>query len=109
MDRQKSDVREDFLTRTRDDTDFRRRLEEEPKAAMSEFGVALPEEVELRVVQDDEAVTYLHIPAAPPEGGVTDEDLAMAQGGTFLSIIVYQTTQTNSSALCDFGAATKTI
>ena len=74
-------MKEEFLTRAWSDAAFRARLEENPKAVLAEMGAAVPEGVEVKIVQDSANVKYLHVPAAPAEGRVGDEELAGAQGG----------------------------
>lgn len=76
-----------LLSRVWTDAAFSARLESDPKAVLTEMGAHLPDDVEIRVVCDSDKVKYLHIPAAPPEGEVSDEDLTNSQGGTTLTCI----------------------
>ena len=72
----------DFYHRVWTDDVFSARLESDPKAVLAEMGAELPNDLEIRVVSDSDKVKYVHIPAPPPEGEVSDEDLVNAQGGT---------------------------
>ena len=69
------------LHRVWHDEAVRALLLEDPRQAAAAHGGSSPEEVEVRVVQDSASVAYLHIPAAPVEGEVTDGDLLAVQGG----------------------------
>lgn len=64
------------------DPAFRTRLDTNPKAALAELGGAVPDGVEFKCVIDTEKVKYLHIPAAPAEGEISELDMMTAQGGT---------------------------
>jgi hypothetical protein len=72
----------DFLNRVWTDASFAERLNTDPKSAFAELGGQIPDNLDVRVVQDTAKVMYLHIPSPPPEGEVSDEDLLNAQGGT---------------------------
>ncbi|WP_372571081.1 NHLP leader peptide family RiPP precursor [Ruegeria jejuensis] len=94
-----------FFERVWTDDAFAQALEDNPKAALAELGGTLPEDVEIRVVHDADKVKYLHIPAAPPEGEVSDADLLDAQGGTSLvcvSISVSVVTVATATAVSTF-------
>ncbi|WP_372574599.1 nitrile hydratase subunit alpha [Ruegeria jejuensis] len=71
-----------FLDKVWNDDAYRARLQEEPKAALAEFGADVPDDVNIECVMDTDKVKYLHIPAAPPQGEISDKDLVDAQGGT---------------------------
>ncbi|MEX0347907.1 MAG: nitrile hydratase subunit alpha [Paracoccaceae bacterium] len=71
-----------FLDRVWNDDAYRARLQEDPKAALTELGGDVPDGLDIRCVMDTDKVKYLHIPEAPPEGEISDEDLLQAQGGT---------------------------
>ena len=64
------------------DDAFSARLKSDPKAVFAEMGAELPDDLEIRVVSDSDKVKYVHIPAPPPEGEVSDEDLVNSHGGT---------------------------
>ncbi|MDP5215731.1 nitrile hydratase subunit alpha [Ruegeria sp. 2205SS24-7] len=71
-----------FLQKVWRDDAYRRRLKEDPKSALAELGVNVEDGVTIRCVMDSDTVKYLHIPAAPEAGEISDRDLLEAQGGT---------------------------
>ncbi|MDP5215729.1 nitrile hydratase subunit alpha [Ruegeria sp. 2205SS24-7] len=71
-----------FLDKVWSDDAYRARLQADPRAALTEIGGTVPDNVNVRCVMDTDKVKYLHIPEAPPEGEISDEDLVQAQGGT---------------------------
>ncbi len=64
------------------DKAFSARLDSDPKAAIEEIVGELPQDMEFKVVRDTADTKYLHIPAAPKQGEVSDNDLVGATGGT---------------------------
>jgi len=62
------------------DEDFKARLLADPKAAMKEAGIDVPEGVEIEVVESTQEKAYLVIPANPV-GELSDEDLDKVAGG----------------------------
>ncbi|MDP5218116.1 hypothetical protein Q5Y75_12875 [Ruegeria sp. 2205SS24-7] len=69
------------------DKDFSARLESDATSAIKEVLGKLPEGVTFKVVRDTADTKYLHIPAAPVQGEVSDLDLLDVQGGTTLGCI----------------------
>jgi nitrile hydratase len=56
---------------------YRARAVAEPRAVLCEFGVELPEDVEIRVWDSSAEVRYLVLPQRPPgTGGWTEDELA---------------------------------
>ncbi|MDP5216753.1 NHLP leader peptide family RiPP precursor [Ruegeria sp. 2205SS24-7] len=76
-----------FFEKVWNDDAFAQALEDNPKSALAELGQTPPENVDIRVVRDTEKVKYLHIPAAPKEGEISDAELLDAQGGTTLACV----------------------
>ncbi|MDP5219683.1 NHLP leader peptide family RiPP precursor [Ruegeria sp. 2205SS24-7] len=72
----------EFLNKAWTDKDFALQLEEDPKAALAEFGINFPNGVDVRIVRDTATEKYFHIPVAPGESEISDADLLDAQGGT---------------------------
>jgi Nitrile hydratase, alpha chain len=77
-----------LIQRSIEDEDFRRKLLEDPKAAMErELGTRLPEGVEVRVAEESANTIYLVLPSASAEGEggeLSDRDLeALAGGGDY--------------------------
>lgn len=76
-----------FLDKVWSDDAYRARLQKNPKAALTEIGGHVPDDVNIRCVMDTGKVKYLHIPAAPAEGEVFERDLMDVQGGTTVSCL----------------------
>jgi hypothetical protein len=75
-----------IIQRSLEDGDFRRRLLEDPRAAVEEeLGTRLPEGVRVRAVEETAETIYLVLPSASPirgEGGeLSDQDLETVAGG----------------------------
>lgn len=64
------------------DEEFKRRLIADPKAVLREEGIEIPDDVEVRVVENTEKVFYLSLPPKPSEE-VSDEELERISGGLF--------------------------
>ena len=62
------------------DEDFKARLKADPKAALKEVGMDVPEGVEIEVVESTQEKAYLVIPPKPV-GELSDEDLDKVAGG----------------------------
>jgi Nitrile hydratase, alpha chain len=81
-----------LIQRSLQDEDFRRRLLADPRAALQEeLGARLPEEVEVRVVEETQDTIYLVLPsrrAAVAQGGaLSDQVLEKISGGGTYSLI----------------------
>ena len=63
------------------DEEFKARLLADPKAAMKEVGMDVPEGMEVEVVESTQEKAYLVIPAKPGPGELSDEDLDNVAGG----------------------------
>ena len=63
------------------DEEFKARLLADPKAAMKEVGMDVPEGMEVEVVESTQEKAYLVIPAKPGPGELSDEDLDKVAGG----------------------------
>jgi hypothetical protein len=81
----RAEIERTIVQRSLQDEDFRRRLLDDPKAAVEqELGKRLPEGVQVRVVEETAETIYLVLPGASPvgEGGeLSDEELQSAAGG----------------------------
>ena len=69
------------VAKTWSDPAFKTRLTADPKGVLAEHGVAVPEGVEVRVVENSDKVVHLALPAKP-SGDLSDEQLDQASGGT---------------------------
>jgi hypothetical protein len=74
-----------LIERSLEDEEFRQRLLDDPKAAVEqELGSALPEGVDVRVVEESADTIYLVLPSASAvgEGGsLSDRELDAVAGG----------------------------
>ncbi len=79
------EARRRLVRKSLEDEAFREELLREPKAALErELGTSLPEEVEVRVVEDAHDTVHLVLPprSAAEHGELSDEDLDTLAGGT---------------------------
>lgn len=72
----------DLFTACWKDESMKRRLMAEPKAVLAEFGLPVPEALDVKVVENDENTVHITMPASPVQGAqLSDEELAEAAGG----------------------------
>lgn len=81
---------EELISRAWSDPAFRARLQEDPRAVLNELGISFDGDARVEVVQDSDRVLYLHIPKAPPQGEVRDEDIMGAQGGLTVPLTTFK-------------------
>ncbi|MCL6560657.1 MAG: NHLP leader peptide family RiPP precursor [Firmicutes bacterium] len=79
MSRQK--LEEQIIKRAQSDRDFKKTLLDKPKETLRQLGVQVPEEAEVKVVQESANMVYLVLPVNPDE--LTDEQLHAVCGGFF--------------------------
>ena len=70
----------DFLNRYKTDDAFRHKLHTETRLALHELGYKIPEDVDIKLVQQDGKTTYIVMPPVP-SGDLADENLAEISGG----------------------------
>lgn len=76
----RQEFEKDVILRARADPAFKQQLLVDPKAAIrATYGVDMPKEVELQVLQETPSNFYLVLPFEPEE--LTDEQLAAVAGG----------------------------
>ena len=71
-------TREEIIKKAQADKEFKKALVDNPKAALGQLGVQLPEDVEVKVVEETAKVVYLVLPVNPDE--LTDEQLDVVAG-----------------------------
>jgi hypothetical protein len=73
---------ERLIARASSDEEFRRRLLDRPKAAIGdELGVEIPDELTIRVIEEDAGEVILALPLTASPEALRDEELASAAGG----------------------------
>ena len=77
---------EALIDRLRNDEVFNARFKDDPKAMIEEMGGQVPSDIEIKVVEDSATVMHLHLPVAPVEGEVSDDDLGVYGGWTIPAI-----------------------
>jgi hypothetical protein len=81
----RAEMERTLVQRSLQDEELRQRLLDDPKAAVEqELGSRLPEDVEVRVVEESQQTIYLVLPSASPlgQGGeLSDQELDAVAGG----------------------------
>jgi|GEM_PF-1111212 len=75
----RKELKEQIIKKAQSDQEFKKALVENPKGAIGQLGVQLPEDVEVKVVEESAGVVYLVLPVNPDE--LTDEQLDDVTGG----------------------------
>jgi Nitrile hydratase, alpha chain len=63
-----------------EDESFKQRLFTEPRTVLIEYGIKVPEELEIRFIENTANLLYITLPIKPSEE-LSDEELEMAVGG----------------------------
>ena len=74
MDQEKLDKLAEVHARAWHDADFRARLQSDPRGALKDAGLQVPDHLNIKVVEDSDDTAHFVIPAKPK--GVSDDDLA---------------------------------
>ena len=69
-----------LVARAWSDESFKSRLLTDPTDALAEVGVAVPEGISVKVVQDTTEQMHLVLPAAPDDGSHKDQELERISG-----------------------------
>jgi hypothetical protein len=81
----RAEMERTLVQRSMEDEDFRQRLLDDPKAAVEqELGTRLPEDVEVRAVEETANSIYLVLPSASPlgeSGELSERELGAVAGG----------------------------
>ena len=87
----RAEMERTLVQRSLEDESFRQKLLDDPRGTVEqELGTQLPEDVEVRVVEESAQSIYLVLPNASPLGGedgeLSDQDLeAVAGGGSWMT------------------------
>ena len=73
-------TREEIIKKAQSDKEFKKALVDNPKKALCQLGVQVPEDVKVKVVEESAKVVYLVLPVNPDE--LTDEQLDAVAGGS---------------------------
>jgi hypothetical protein len=99
----RAEVERRLVERSLLDEDFRQRLLDDPKGTMEqELGSAVPEGIEVRVVQESSDTIYLVLPSASSGGqggSLSDQDLEAVAGASGIPAPTYDSL-TCSGVLC---------
>ncbi len=71
------------------DHDFKAKLLADPMTVLKEYGLAIPEDVEFRVVENTDKIVHLILPPEPA-GQLSEEKLEVVAGGE-MSYYIYGT------------------
>jgi hypothetical protein len=63
------------------DADFKKRLLSDPVAVLKDYGLALPPDVKIKVVEDTDTLYHLSLPPKPTDKELSEEDLAEVAAG----------------------------
>ncbi|BAF60545.1 hypothetical protein PTH_2364 [Pelotomaculum thermopropionicum SI] len=75
----RKEFEEQIIMKAQSDEDFRKALMDNPKEALGQLGVRVPDEIEIKVFEESPQVLYLVLPLNPDE--LTDEQLEVVAGG----------------------------
>jgi hypothetical protein len=71
-----------IVARAWTEPDYKARLRADPKSAMSEMGLAIPDGVKLNVVEDNKDVWHFVLPEAPTVGTLSDMNVFASSGSS---------------------------
>ena len=75
----REELEKEIIKKAQSDKDFKKALVDNPKGTLGKLGVQVPENVEVKVVEESANVVYLVLPYNPDE--LTDEQLNTVAGG----------------------------
>ena len=82
MERVNEDVRTKIIVRAWKDPRFKEKLLKDPRAVMKEYGVVLPENVQVRCVENTSSNVTFVLPSVPADSKeLSEEELHMIAGG----------------------------
>ena len=63
------------------DANFKKRLLSDPAAVLKDYGLDVPRDVKIKVVEDTDTLYHLSLPPKPSDKELSEEDLAAVAGG----------------------------
>ena len=75
----RQEFEEQIIKKAQSDKDFRQSLVKNPKETLGQLGVQVPEEIEVKVMEESANVFYLVLPVNPDD--LADEQLDFVTGG----------------------------
>ena len=75
----REELEKEIIKKAQSDKDFKKALVDNPKEALGQLGVQVPEDVEVKVVEESAKVVYMVLPVNPDE--LTDEQLDEVAAG----------------------------
>jgi hypothetical protein len=82
LPKNREQAEEVIVARAREDAAFRQQLLADPKGALSSnYGVRIPEGVQVSVLQESRKQRFLVLPAAAGDEELSEEELANVSGG----------------------------
>ncbi|MCL6611572.1 MAG: NHLP leader peptide family RiPP precursor [Peptococcaceae bacterium] len=73
-------LKKEIIKKALEDNDFKKALLDSPKEALGRLGLKVPEEIEVKVVEETSRVVYLVLPVNPEEQ-LNDKQLDIVAGG----------------------------
>lgn len=76
------------IERAMTDPDFRESLQGDPKATLeAEYGIRIPEQAEVKVLEEDANTHFFVLPPAPIMGELSEEELEAVAGGWYVNLL----------------------
>ena len=63
------------------DADFKKRLLSDPVAVLKQYGLDVPPDVKIKVLEDTDTLYHFTLPPKPADKELSEEDLAAVAGG----------------------------
>ncbi|WP_304508685.1 NHLP leader peptide family RiPP precursor [Anaerotignum sp.] len=79
MDEVRTSLQEKIVAKALEDEEFKQLLLTNPHEAIAQFGVTIPEEMEVKILEETAQTSYLVLPFVADE--LTDEALDLIAGG----------------------------
>ena len=88
MTEQRNKLAELFAACWKDEA-LKARFMADPKAVLAEYGMDVPDEIDVNVVENSDNTVHITLPASPSKDSeLSDKELENAAGGSFYSICI---------------------